>query len=128
MSRKASVYAAAQNNAEWCHTFSRTHCTVGHFEKALWSSPVRTPPYYPDAVTLLPAATVEKVLSSIDTGEGCSVKDSLAHLDLGTAGFEPLFRAEWLAREPAVGPCHAPSGMVGRHHRRAAFRMGVGLG
>jgi len=101
MSRKPSARAAAQNNAEWCHAFSRTDGIVGRFEKALWSSPVRTPPYYPDAVTLLPAATVEDVLSGIDTGEGCSAKDSFACLDFGAAGFRPLFRAEWLAREPA---------------------------
>lgn len=61
---------------------------------------MRTPPYYPDAVTLLPEITVERVLSSIDTSEGCSVKDSFAGLDLASAGFRSLFRAEWLAREP----------------------------
>jgi hypothetical protein len=29
---------------------------------------VRTPPYYPDAVTLLPEITVEQVLSGVDSG------------------------------------------------------------
>jgi len=62
---------------------------------------VRTPRYYPDAVTLLPEITIEQVLSGIDTSEGCSVKDSFAGLDLAAAGFRPLFRAHWLAREPA---------------------------
>ena len=110
MSRKPSARAAAQNNAEWCHAFSRTHGIVGRFEKAQWSSPVRTPPYYPDAVTLLPEATVEEVLSGIDTGEGCSAKDSFACLDFGAAGFRPLFRAEWLAREPAESRVTPPQG------------------
>jgi hypothetical protein len=44
---------------------------------------VRTPPYYPDAVTLLPDVSIEQVLSGIDTSEGCSVKDSFASGQLG---------------------------------------------
>jgi hypothetical protein len=98
--------AAARNNAEWCHAFSRTHGIDGSFHAAFWSSPVRTPPYYPDAVTLRPNIAVESLLSGIDAGEGCSVKDSFACLDLGAARFRPLFRAEWVARQSAEG-CRA---------------------
>jgi hypothetical protein len=101
VSERSLIRVAAQNNAEWCDTFCRTHGIVGHFRADCWFSPVRTPPYYPDAVTLLPEITVEQVLSGLDTSEGCSVKDSFAGLDLAAAGFRPLFRAEWLAREPA---------------------------
>ncbi len=103
VSRRSLARDAAQNNAEWCHAFSRTHGIIGRFRAARWWSAVRTPPYYPDAVTLLPEITVEQVLSGVDSGEGCSVKDSFACLDLGAAGFRPLFRAEWLVREPAGG-------------------------
>ena len=103
VSRRSLARAAAQNNAEWCHAFSRTHGIIGCFRAACWWSPVRTPPYYPDAVTLLPEITVEQVLSGVDSGAGCSVKDSFACLDLGAAGFRPLFRAEWLVMEPAGG-------------------------
>jgi hypothetical protein len=95
------VRVAARNNAEWCDAFCRTHGVIGRFQAESWSSPVRTPPYYPDGVTLLPGTTAEQVLSGIDTGEGCSVKDSFACLDLDAAGFRPLFRAQWLVREPA---------------------------
>jgi len=101
VSNRSLIGLAAQNNAEWCDAFCRTHGTVGHFRADHWFSPVRTPPYYPDAVTLLPELTIEQVLSGIDTGEGCSVKDSFADLDLAAAGFRTLFRAQWLAREPA---------------------------
>jgi len=101
VSERSLTRLAAQNNAEWCDTFCRTHGIVGHFRADSWFSPVRTPPYYPDAVTLLPKITIEQVLSGIDTSEGCSVKDSFAGLDLAAAGFRPLFRAQWLAREPA---------------------------
>ncbi len=101
MPHQPLVSLAAQNNAEWCDAFCRTHGVVGRFRANCWSSPVRTPPYYPDAVTLVPEISVEQVLSCIDTSEGCSVKDSFADLDLGAAGFRSLFRAEWLVREPA---------------------------
>jgi hypothetical protein len=76
--------------------FCRTHGVVGRFRAGSWYSPVRTPIYYPDAVSLLPETTIEQLMAAIDTGEGCSVKDSFARLDLTAAGFRPLFRAEWL--------------------------------
>jgi len=104
VSERALIRVAAQNNAQWCDAFCRTHGIVGHFQAACWFSPVRTPPYYPDAVTLLPEITIEQVLSGIDTSEGCSVKDSFDGLDFAAAGFRPLFRAHWLAREPAGSP------------------------
>ena len=93
------IHAAARNNAEWCDAFCRTHDIAGRFRAHSWSSPVRTPPFYPDAITLLPETTAAHVLSGIDTGEGCSVKDSFAVLDLAPAGLRPLFRAAWLYRE-----------------------------
>lgn len=101
MSERALIRAAAQNNAEWCDAFCRTHGIVGRFRAGCWFSPVRTPRYYPDAVTLLPEITIEQVLSGIDAGEGCSVKDSFAGLDLASVGFQPLFKAHWLARKPS---------------------------
>jgi hypothetical protein len=100
MSGSALVRAAARNNAEWCDAFCRTYGIVGRFDTDSWWSPVRTPPYYPDAVTLRPEVAIEQLLQGIDAGEGCSVKDSFADLELTTAGFRPLFRAEWLLREP----------------------------
>jgi hypothetical protein len=99
VSSRMLIRAAARSNAEWCHAFSGTHGIDGRFDAAFWSSPVRTPPFYPDAVTLLPEITVDHVLSCIDSGEGCSVKDSFACLDLRTTGFRPLFRAEWVVRQ-----------------------------
>ena len=101
VSTQPLIRVAAQNNAEWCDAFCRTHGIVGHFRTDYWFSPARTPRYYPDAVTLLPEITVEQVLFGIDTSEGCSVKDSFAGLDLAAAGFRPLLRADWLTREPA---------------------------
>jgi len=90
--------------------FSGTHGIDGLFRTAFWSSPVRTPPHYPDAVTLVPEVSAEQVLSRIDTNEGCSVKDSFASLDLGAVGFEALFSAEWVVRRPAHGQIAARRG------------------
>jgi hypothetical protein len=101
VSERPLVRVAAQNNAEWCDAFCRTHGIVGHFRADYWFSPVRTPRHYPDAVTLLPKITIEQVLSGIDTSEGCSVKDSFVSLDLAASGFRPLLQAHWLTREPA---------------------------
>jgi hypothetical protein len=101
MSAPSVVRAAARNNAEWCDTFCRTHGLWGRFRSDSWLSPVRTPPYYPDAVTLLPEVAIEQILFNIDASKGCSVKDSFARLDLAAAGFQPLVAAEWLVPEPA---------------------------
>jgi hypothetical protein len=103
------VRAAARNNAEWCDAFCRTHGIAGRFGNDCWTSPERTPPLYPDAVSLSPGAAPAKLLSQIDASDGCSVKDSFADLDLASDGFQLLFQAEWLLREPG-DPSRGASG------------------
>ena len=93
------VLAAARNNAEWCDAFSRTYGVAGVFHPDYWTSPERTPPLYPDAVTLVPGVAGAQLLSQIDVSDGCSVKDSFGDLDLTTAGFAVLYLAEWLVRQ-----------------------------
>jgi hypothetical protein len=101
---------AALNNAEWCDAMCRAHGLPGVFTSRVWTNPVRTPPFYPDAVTLSPDATPDDVLSAIDAGPGASVKDSFAVLDLREAGFEVLMDATWIHR-PA-GPAAAGGGVT----------------
>ncbi|MFF3209969.1 hypothetical protein ACFYYB_04855 [Streptomyces sp. NPDC002886] len=97
--------AAAYNNAAWCAAV----CRDGGFTDRAWSSPRRTPLYYPDAVTLTRDTDTAALLAGIDTGApGASVKDSFAVLDLAPAGFEVLFGAEWIHR-PASAPAAAPA-------------------
>lgn len=95
---------AARNNAELCDIVGRTHGVIGTFATDAWTSARRTPPLYPDAVTLEPDVIPTELLSRIDTRPGCSVKDSFADLDLGAAGFTILFSAEWICRpaQPAA--------------------------
>jgi hypothetical protein len=93
----ARVRAAARNNADWCDAVCRAHGLPGEFATHAWTNPRRTPPFYPDAVTLTAAATVEHVLHRVDlSAPGCSIKDSFACLDLAAAGFRVLFDAQWI--------------------------------
>ncbi|MGI5284530.1 hypothetical protein ACQEVF_14475 [Nonomuraea polychroma] len=88
------IALAARDNAEWCDTMCRAHGLPGTFTERAWTNPARTPPFYPDAVTLSPDATAADVLGRIDAGPGASVKDSFATLDL--PGFDVLFEAQWI--------------------------------
>ncbi|MFE1292420.1 hypothetical protein [Streptomyces sp. NPDC058751] len=103
------VRAAARNNAEWCAAMSRSHGVGGGFTEQAWVSSARTPPYYPEAVTLVPGADPAALPALIDTtAPGASVKDSFADLDLTGAGFRVLFEAQWIHR-PAHEPAGAPA-------------------
>ena len=90
--------AAARNNADWCDALCRTHGAHTNFDEVAWTSRSRTPPLYPDAVTLVPDPHVPELLARIDASTGCSIKDSFASLDLAAHGFELLFDAEWIVR------------------------------
>ncbi|MFK0252456.1 hypothetical protein [Streptomyces sp. NPDC090445] len=98
------LHTAARNNAAWCAAV----CAGGAFTADAWTSARRTPPYYPDAVTLTRDVPAAALAAALDTDSpGCSVKDSFAVLDLAPAGFEVLFEAQWIHR-PADAP--APAG------------------
>lgn len=93
------LVAAARNNAEWCALMSRTHGVAGEFDEQAWAAAARTPPYYPDAVTLMPDCDPDALMARIDTAlPSASVKDSFADLDLTGSGFEVLFDAQWIHR------------------------------
>lgn len=96
MEDQRTVGAAARNNAEWCHVFCEAHQIRGVFEESRWFSPSRTPPLYPDVVTLQPGLSAQQALAGTESGRGSSVKDSFNELDLDDAGFRVLFTAEWI--------------------------------
>jgi hypothetical protein len=91
--------ASARNNAEWCDVVCRAHGLTPRFEADAWTSGRRTPPAFPDAVTLSAAASAQRLMDRIDVSDGCSVKDSFSQLDLRQYGFRVLFDAQWI-----VGP------------------------
>ncbi|WP_435808894.1 hypothetical protein [Streptomyces massasporeus] len=77
----------------------RAHGVAGEFGAEAWAAAVRTPLYYPDAVTLAPQAGRDELVARIDTfSPGASVKDSFADLELAAAGFHVLFEAQWVLR------------------------------
>jgi hypothetical protein len=92
---------AARNNADWCDLVCRASGVPTRRAADRWLSLRRSPPWYPDAVTLTEHPA--DVLSGLDVGPGCSVKDSFATVDLAPAGFRPLFDATWIHRPPAHG-------------------------
>jgi hypothetical protein len=90
----------AENNAQWCDLVVASHGGQGVFAQDAWTSPMRTPPLFPDAVTLIPSPHVPELLSRVDSSAGCTIKDSFASLDLTSDGFSVLFDAQWI-RSPA---------------------------
>lgn len=100
-STQSIIQAAARNNAEWCAVMSRAHGVAGEFGEVAWVAAARTPPYFPDAVTLVPGAEPAALAARIDTSRpSASVKDSFADVDLTEEGFEVLFDAQWIHRSP----------------------------
>lgn len=108
MTTPPDLTAAAADNARWCDRVSRLAGLPTHRDDAHWWSERRTPPAYPDAVTLRPGSSSAAVLAGLDAGPGASVKDSFADLDLRGAGFDVLFEAGWLA-SPVAGDGHEPT-------------------
>jgi hypothetical protein len=92
------VAIAARNNSEWCDILCRAHGLPGVIDREAWTNHRRTPPYYPDAVTLQHTLNMDRVLSRVDATSGCTIKDSFASVDLSAHGFRVLFDAEWIHR------------------------------
>ncbi|MEU8287806.1 hypothetical protein AB0C01_26100 [Micromonospora sp. NPDC048905] len=102
------VRTAARDNAEWCDIVCGSHGLAGRTDADAWSVPHRSPPWYPDAVTLRPGVDAGALLARIDAGPGASVKDSFADLDLSGYGFRVLFDARWIHRPPSPPPADEP--------------------
>ncbi|RHA38213.1 hypothetical protein [Cellulomonas rhizosphaerae] len=87
---------AAANNAAWCDAVCRAAGLAPEADDGLWWSSARTPPGYPDAITLRPGIDAATLLARMDGSPGASVKDSFADLDLVTHGYTVLFDATWI--------------------------------
>ena len=96
------IVLAARNNALWCDAVARTHGVTCTTDDDAWTAASRTPPYYPDAVTLSPTAGEYEVLARVDDSDGCSIKDSWARLDLSMEDFARLVVGEWVWLDPSV--------------------------
>lgn len=100
---------AAANNAQWCDCVCRSQGVETRLDEDAWTGRSRTPPLYPDAVTLVPTPAISGLLARIDTSAGCSIKDSFSSVDLRPYGFGVLFDAHWIVR-PTTAPPPPPGG------------------
>ncbi|NEE00140.1 hypothetical protein [Phytoactinopolyspora halotolerans] len=96
------IDAAIRNNVEWCDLVCRQHGVETRLGLDAWVALRRSPPLYPDAVTLVEHPSMDEVLRHVDESSGCSIKDSFGTLELSPRGFRPLFDAEWIRREPTA--------------------------
>lgn len=91
------------NNAAWCDAVCRSHGVHGEFMPSAWMVQVKTPPFYPNLITLTKdggpeqVALVSKLLEAGIEGE-IGVKDSFSAINLAPLGFRILFESEWLIR------------------------------
>ena len=104
------IVLAARNNALWCDAVARSHGVACTVDDVAWTASTRTPPYYPDAVTLSPDAGEYDVLARVDDSDGCSVKDSWSRLDLSMEDFARLVVGEWVWLDPLRTPARRRSG------------------
>lgn len=100
------ILIAAHNNALWCDAVCRTYRLRTTIDDRAWSVQSRTPPYYPDAVTLSPDLDELELLGRIDGSDGASVKDSWSVLDLMGDDFARLVAGQWLWHD---GTRHVPA-------------------
>jgi hypothetical protein len=94
------IALAALNNALWCDAVARSHGVATTTDAEAWSAATRTPPYYPDAVTLSPTVGEYDVLARVDDSDGCSVKDSWDRLDLSLEDFARIVVGQWVWLDP----------------------------
>jgi hypothetical protein len=109
---------AARNNAIWCDTVCRAHGIPGQFLPTVWLTRRIPPPYYSNLIVISDSGahgkTIEYIRELIDLplpGKW-SVKDSFSNLELAPLGFEVLFEASWIWRDPAPkNPDRSSSGI-----------------
>jgi hypothetical protein len=95
------LLAAVRENASWCDVVTSAHGLTGSWSSTVWSCPTRTPPLFPDAVTLSPTAEMADVVDRIDASvPGATVKDSFAALEAGDS-WTVLFDGTWLHHPPS---------------------------
>lgn len=94
--------AAVRDNAAWCQRVCAAHGVPARRRGDRWLVQGRAPAGYPDVITLRPGVPVDVALDGVDTGPGCSVKDSWSDLDLGGHGFGVLTTGTWLWAEPGA--------------------------
>jgi len=105
----SKVQLAARNNALWCDAVCHAHGVPGEFFRTVWLNRCAPPPFHPNLIVVsdtgVQDTTLEHIrdLMRLPLAASWSVKDSFVNLELGPLGFDPLFQATWIWREPGVG-------------------------
>jgi hypothetical protein len=109
---------AAHNNADWCQSVCQAHGVPGEFLPTVWINRGIPPPYHPNLIVISPAGDPEKMGEYIRELVGLrlppkwSIKDSFSTLKLEELGFDLLFEASWIWRDPGpVDPRGSSSGI-----------------
>ncbi len=107
MASSADERRAVRNNAAWCDAVCRALGGDTAWEDGLWTQLSPSPPYYSNAITLNPDASVPQLrrIGAMLAGplpRPWTVKDAYHTLDLGPLGFEVLFEARWITLEPGM--------------------------
>ena len=98
---------AAINNAAWCAAVWRAHGLAVERRSGMLICPSQTPRLYPNAVTFDPGESPQQQRAllaelSREVRFAFSVKDSFNALELDDLGFDLLFQASWIWREPGA--------------------------
>jgi len=106
------------NNAAWIDMALTALGIGGEFTSVLWHNTNDMPPVFPNADIL--GGTEAQQLAAIEelvqarARRVVAVKDAWARLDLTPMGFEVLFEAQWLYRDPQLLPPSASDLQVER--------------
>jgi hypothetical protein len=105
---------AARNNADWCQSVCQAHGVPGEFLPTVWINRGIPPPYHPNLIVISPAGDPEKmgeyIRELVDLlPPKWSIKDSFSTLKLEKLGFDLLFEASWIWRDPGPVDPRGPS-------------------
>lgn len=106
---------AVLNNIHWYQAMFLAHGLASTLDERLWWSHQSPPPFHSNLVVRSPTTTLSDVAACVRELEipprpvGWSMKDSYARLDMLGLGFEELFNAEWIWRDPQGPVPHPPT-------------------
>lgn len=105
MSSEDRATACAGNNADFYGAVFDAQRLTWVRDRSCWISTEKPPPYYSQLVTLSPENTIEQLARITDLRwlltHPWSFKDAFCTLDVSSDGFEILFEAQWIWRDPA---------------------------
>jgi hypothetical protein len=103
---------AVLNNAHWYAAIFEAHGLSSGLDGRVWISHEIPPPFHSNLVVISANASRSDIeahvldLQSVPRPGGWSIKDSYAHLDLSSWGFDQLFAAEWIWHDPLQATTH----------------------